>query len=558
MELLLTNIANIPPKDSAIFSDMDSTLLFQTEDGFMESQKLAIAHYLDQGGILIVVTGDSKPVSENTFIKRLNYSGTAPIYVISGSGFQITKYQANQSIELFRGKKIAYKTREKILIRLEALFKTYFNSAINLVQEKNIFLSDDRFIDEITHSKYGVLLNNKPLSAPFRLEIRPNKITLAFDGRDKQSLQEYALYRQQLIDLVSSDSIIKNLLQSDNLHLIAGDTYLDIICSRKEDGIKDFLALTEAKSLKLDQKHIITMGDSANDKGLLCFPYQTNKSIQRIFVGNKNQLFQNFQENGDKNEYYYLKNMFTKGSERILKTLRQNTNKPDQEIKVIYDSIWPSTKPKILNQALDFDPYLSKNIPDPRRGLTLLIDFQKNCPEEMKQLLAEANKLEPQQPWYKLENLHLSLYSLVDLDVANQAKVLSPEQLHKYQMVIQNAIQNFPDFKVSLRGVTASAGVVLIKGYSDGAIKKLRDSINQELARHNLPINNRTPLNHISILRFVKPLINPKTFCEFIEKNQDRFLGELIVKNCKLVINDWRNQPDKTVMLKEYLFKNEA
>ena len=78
----------------------------------------------------------------------------------------------------------------------------------------------------------------------------------------------------------------------------------------------------ESKTLGIDQKHIITMGDSENDKGLLCFPYQTNQSISRIFVGNKDSLFQSFQKNSIEKEFLYLKNMLTKGSELIFRSLK--------------------------------------------------------------------------------------------------------------------------------------------------------------------------------------------------------------------------------------------
>lgn len=321
-ELLLAHLATIHPKETIIFSDMDSTLIFQTDDGFEASQKAAIANYLDQGGTLVVVTGDSKPVSEDTFIKRLNYTGSAPIYFITGSGFQVTKYQTNQEIALFTGKEISVELRKKILERLESLFKDYFKSKVNLSHKIHRFLSNNGFITKINEPEYGILLHNKPLLARFRLEVRPNKITLAFDGRDAASLQEYALYRQPLLDLISTDPIITKLVQSDNLHMVSGGHYLDIIRNRKEDGIATFLAHPESKTLGIDQKHIIAMGDSENDKGLLCFPYQTNQSISRIFVGNKDSLFQAFQKNSIEKEFLYLKNMLTKGSELIFRSLK--------------------------------------------------------------------------------------------------------------------------------------------------------------------------------------------------------------------------------------------
>jgi len=324
LNTLFAHLKTILPNQSIIFSDMDSTLVFQTKDGFEETQKQAIRRYLDQGGTLVIVTGDSRPISEKEFINKLKYQGASPIYVINGSGFQITKYQDNQAFELFKGKEVSLNLRKKIVERLEVLFRLFFQSDVHLLSPKSPYLSKEGYITQITQPEFGILLNNQPLSAAFRLEVRSNKITLAFDGRDQESLKEYSLFRSQLIELIIHDPVIKQLTQSDNLHLVAGDHYIDMIRDKKEDGVGRFLSLTESKDLNIDQKHIITMGDSANDKGMLCFPYQTNQSIQRIFVGNKDSLFQSFQETINKKEWHYLKNMFIKGSEAILKTIGQN------------------------------------------------------------------------------------------------------------------------------------------------------------------------------------------------------------------------------------------
>ena len=228
---------------------------------------------------------------------------------------------------------------------------------------------------------------------------------------------------------------------------------------------------------------------------------------------------------------------------------------PDQTLNEIYDSIWQSSKSKILNQKLDFDPYLKDNLYDPRRGLTLEIDLSTNYTPQMKEILEECKNAAPNQSWYLPKNFHLSLYSLLDFNESDQEKTLTAELLQKYQASIESAISSLETFNLSLKGLLATSGTVLVKGYSQGAIQSLRNRINQEFIKRKLPTYNRTKLNHISVLRFDKPLPNPDKFCEFIEKNKETFLGNIHVKSVKLVINDYYNDPAKTMLLKEYNLK---
>ena len=240
-------------------------------------------------------------------------------------------------------------------------------------------------------------------------------------------------------------------------------------------------------------------------------------------------------------------------SYKIISLLAQEKVKVNnQELTAIYDKIWQNAKPRIQKQQLELDPYRSKGLVDPRRGLTLLIDFATVATPEILKLLKEAQKIEPNQSWYAKENLHLSLYSLIDFDDQDEEKVLSFEFLQKYQKVIEEAVSDFPAFEVSLKGITAGSGAVLVQGFSDGWLQKLRDRINQALIKHNLPLYNRTILNHISILRYSKPITNVSNFCDFIAANRDKPLGKVFIKAVKFVKNDWYNSPDKTRLIKEY------
>lgn len=236
--------------------------------------------------------------------------------------------------------------------------------------------------------------------------------------------------------------------------------------------------------------------------------------------------------------------------------LNQNTpSLTNQQLNEIYNSIWKSSKPKILSQKLDLYPYQKRQNIDTRSGLTLLIDLQQNCPKEVLDLLNRAQKVEPNQTWYPQENLHLSLYSLLEFDEKNPQSELTLELLEKYQEAVVAALTDFPTFNIELKGITASNNAVLIKGYSDGMIQMMRDRINQELTKRNLPQNNRTKLNHFCIMRYTKPLTDPPSFCEFIEQNKDNPLGILSVSSAKLVINNWTYDPERTTLFQEYELK---
>ena len=78
--------------------------------------------------------------------------------------------------------------------------------------------------------------------------------------------------RERMLEMVENNTQIK---------LTVGENYFDFITSTKDEGIKNFL---ETSELDLKNKHIILLGDSANDKGLFLYPFETSKQIIRVFL----------------------------------------------------------------------------------------------------------------------------------------------------------------------------------------------------------------------------------------------------------------------------------
>lgn len=224
-------------------------------------------------------------------------------------------------------------------------------------------------------------------------------------------------------------------------------------------------------------------------------------------------------------------------------------------VEAKYAQLWNESKIAIQNNEIELDPYLAGNKSDVRRGFSVIIPIAGNCLENFSNIIRQLKKLEPGQYAYPLTDLHLTV-----LDywvVAPENFVLDKNQVDSYDSILDSALQDFPLFQVRFLGLTASRTAVLVKGFGGTKLKELRESLRTEIQNKGFKLNERYKREgaHVSILRFMEKLRNPRVFADRIQELQSRDFGILQVQKIQFVFHDWYNSRKKTKILSEYVIQ---
>ncbi|QJE01464.1 mutarotase [Massilia forsythiae] len=205
-----------------------------------------------------------------------------------------------------------------------------------------------------------------------------------------------------------------------------------------------------------------------------------------------------------------------------------------------YDAIWERSRAAIGTGDIDCDARLLQG-PDPRRGLTLIARPGAALAGRFTHLLERLDALEPGQYLHPAVDLHVTVLSLFTVGDDFQPQLA---RLDDYRDAVRCAVHGLPAFEIDFRGVTASRGAVLAQGYPHGdTLATLRDRLRAELRARALDASldrrYRLVTAHATLLRFVRPLRQPRRFVEAIETLRGAALGVMRVERIELVVNDW-------------------
>lgn len=307
----------VTPENTVVFSDLVNTLMAQSvQGGFPIQQQEMIRKILDRNCQLIVVTGDSIQTVEKTFLMPLAYQGRTPFYVVTGAGHQVWQIQNGQVTELFRGPVFSVEDRKKMLDEVTKALSEFAGTPIDFTKEEAKLLSEegDRF------NLNSKLSNHEHLF----LEVRPNTVALVCPPSCFKTFSETSKQKLQLLyDQLQSNSVIKEILQRNKMFFVRMDRTINIISAVKSMGVQRFLDLKKGQTSPLENRHVVVLGDSQNDKELFGFPYHhyTNGKIVKVFVGENDSLFKEIAQNTPKGDAFYLKGAFINGSQHVFSVM---------------------------------------------------------------------------------------------------------------------------------------------------------------------------------------------------------------------------------------------
>ena len=178
---------------------------------------------------------------------------------------------------------------------------------------------------------------------------------------------------------------------------------------------------------------------------------------------------------------------------------------------------------------------------DARRWLTLIFRPEGPVLSRLDGFLNAARKLEPNQHFYLLSEIHTTVLSIV---TCAEDFRLDQIEVSDYVTVIQNCLNEVGPFSVAFNGLTASKDCVMAQGFPEGdALDKLRDLLRASFRNSEIrcSIDQRYPIRtaHATLIRFRENLTDPEKFYHLLTQFRDMGWDVSRVDTMTLVFNDW-------------------
>lgn len=198
-----------------------------------------------------------------------------------------------------------------------------------------------------------------------------------------------------------------------------------------------------------------------------------------------------------------------------------------------------------------------KNESDSRFGITLLIRPSEEIIGNIKVLIDELKKAEPEQYFYPDSDIHITVMSIISCSEDFKLSQISPND---YIEIISKSLIEVDKISIHFKGITASSSALMIQGFpTDETLNNFRNKLRENFKNSGLQqsIDSRYTIAtaHSTIMRFQEKLHNTEKLLQTAEKFRDYDFGELNVKRLELVYNDWYQRKENTRSLGDFYLR---
>lgn len=200
----------------------------------------------------------------------------------------------------------------------------------------------------------------------------------------------------------------------------------------------------------------------------------------------------------------------------------------------------------IKNHQEQLDKYLLAPETDLRRGLTIINRLPAHIRRNIMFCIQKLATVEPVQYFYPASDLHITV---IDLIAANNKFDLPVAEKEKYIEVLSQIVAQVNPIHWKLKGIIASPGAFLVKGYYSHELLDLRNLIRKELPANNLVLQERyqTVSGHVTFARFTKPLQESRQLLDVLAEMKTIDLGQFTTNTLDLVVHDWYNRSPQLI-----------
>ncbi len=221
-----------------------------------------------------------------------------------------------------------------------------------------------------------------------------------------------------------------------------------------------------------------------------------------------------------------------------------------RRLETHYCNIYKQNRSKLLQGGVG-DVFLVSPETDARMSLALLIRIDESISGRIYESLEKIEAVEPNLYFYPKEDFHITVMDILK-GIPNRA---IPDNIEAYIQCIKECTDTIEPFHIEFRGMTASDNAVLVKGYYEYGLEKLRRLLRKIFAEKHLLLEERyeTFSSHITVVRIPDKLTNPDKFITCIQTD-DNF-GTMKVDSFEFVFHNWYDS-QKTVLSRFNLLAN--
>lgn len=218
-----------------------------------------------------------------------------------------------------------------------------------------------------------------------------------------------------------------------------------------------------------------------------------------------------------------------------------------------YDAMRAAALPRLAQGNAELDSLLDATH-DTRRGITLLARPPAFITTKIMAILADFQDIEPEQYYYPATDIHLTILSIISCYPGFTLAAIDPS---RYIDLVAAILRQTSPFTVDFRGLTASAGSIMVQGFlRHEGLAELRARLREAFRQSGLPqsIDQRYSIQtaHSTILRFRQPLRHPARLLQLLAQYQHTPIGTFDVAATELVFNDWYQRAATTVVLQRF------
>ncbi|WP_143961265.1 mutarotase [Litoribacter populi] len=215
-----------------------------------------------------------------------------------------------------------------------------------------------------------------------------------------------------------------------------------------------------------------------------------------------------------------------------------------------YEQLYLNAVDKIKKDDYYLDKLIHDNT-DTRYGLSLIIKPDAQICNNMLDLLNSLREVEPQQYYYPLSDIHITVLSIISCYSGFRPANLN---LQSYAKEISECVSAFRSFPVYFKGITASPSGVMVQGFCENDIlNNIRDRLRNKFRNSNLQhsIDKRYVIQtaHTTIVRFQSPFLQKDRFLEILHQFRNKNFGQMEVGQMQLVGNDWYHKREKVQVI---------
>ena len=218
-----------------------------------------------------------------------------------------------------------------------------------------------------------------------------------------------------------------------------------------------------------------------------------------------------------------------------------------------YNSLWDKSTKDFQTNNFILDDFIDDPF-DSRRGVTLLARPVEGVLAKVDALLQDLKKIEPEQYYYPLEDIHLTIISLISCYSGFEISKINQQD---YIELASSCLKDINTFNIKFSGLTASPSSIMIQGFPEEAtLEKLRNRLRSAFKSSTLEqsIDKRYAIStaHLTVVRFRKPVNNVEGLMAVLEKYRKADFGTSSISRVHLVFNDWYQRISNTEELMQF------